>query len=80
MKWHSSVFAGPIVEEVHRKLLGGKDAGQESLFGRDRVEYQSSNVMSAVAGRKTFMKTFVPVRSQKTAEQRKQDEVYGKSA
>ena len=36
--------------------------------------------MSAVSGRKAFMKTFVPVRSQKTAEQRKQEEVYGKSA
>ena len=74
------MFEGPIVEEVRRKRLGQKDAGQESLFGKDRVEYQSSNVMSSVGGRKTFMKTFVPVRSQKTAEQRKQEEVYGKSA
>ena len=30
-------------------------------------------------GRKTFFKTFVPVRSQKTAEQRKNDELYGKT-
>lgn len=80
VKWQSTVFDGPIIEEVHRKRLGQKDAGQESLFGKDRVEYQSSNVMSSVSGRKTFMKTFVPVRQQKTAEQRKQEEVYGKSA
>lgn len=78
-KWMSSVFEGPIIEEVRRKRLDKGDAGQEALFGRDHCEYQSSNVMSAVSGRKTFMKTFVPVRSQKTAEQRKQDEVYGKS-
>lgn len=75
-KWLSTVFEGPRTEEVKRKLLGKGDAGQESLFGSDRPEYVSSNVMG---GKKPFVKSFVPVRSQKTAEQRKMEEVYGKS-
>jgi hypothetical protein len=64
-KWLSTVFEGPRTEEVKRKLLGKGDAGQESLFGSDRPEYVSSNVMG---GKKPFVKSFVPVRSQKTAE------------
>lgn len=59
----STVFEGPIIEEVRRKRLDKGDAGQEALFGKDRLDYQSSNVMSAIGGRKPFMKTFVPVRS-----------------
>ena len=78
-KWQSTVFEGPIVEESRRKKLGREDAGQESIFGRDQLEYQSSNIMSSVSGRKPFMKTFVPVRQQKTAEQRKQEELHGRS-
>jgi hypothetical protein len=78
-KWQSTVFEGPIVEESRRKKLGREDAGQECLFGRDQLEYQSSNIMSSVSGRKPFIKTFVPVRQQKTAEQRKQEELHGKS-
>ena len=67
-KWQSTTFEGPIVEEIRRKKLGRLDAGQESLFGKEKCDYSSSNVMSATTGRKAFIKSYVPVRSQKTAD------------
>ena len=59
--------------------MGRLDAGQESLFGKEKCDYSSSNVMSATTGRKVQVKSYVPVRSQKTADQRKNEEFHGKT-
>jgi len=59
--------------------LGRIDAGQETIFGEDKPEYTSYSQMSTIQVKKN-MKTFVPVlQQQKTAEQRKNEELYGKT-
>lgn len=51
------------------------------MFGDHQLEFASSNIMSQTMGaatKKAFAKAFVPVRQQqKTAEQRKHEEIYG---
>lgn len=82
-RWYSTVFEGPIIEEVRRKKLGKFDAGVDALFGKDKSDYTSSNLMASINGGKkhsSFTKAYIPVRQQKTAEQRKIEEVYGKAA
>ena len=75
----STVFAGAEQEKPRRKKLGGADAGTESLFGDQRVDFDNkSNTMPILSAKKG--KVWKPVRQQKTAEQRKNEELYGKSA
>ena len=53
------------------------------MFGKDKSDYTSSNLMASINGVKkhsSFTKAYIPVRQQKTAEQRKIEEVYGKAA
>ena len=45
----STVFDGPIIEQSNRKKLGRGDAGTESLFGKDRVDFDNkSNTMTVI--------------------------------
>lgn len=75
----STVFAGPVQEKPRRKKLGANDAGVENLFGDQRVDFDNkSNTMPILSTKKG--KVWKPVRQQKTAEQRRQEEFYGKSA
>ena len=78
-KWRSTVFDGPIVEAPNRKKLGPSDAGTNKLFGEDRVDYgnKSNNMPMLQQPKKSKWK---PVRKEKTAEQRKNEELYGRSA
>jgi len=43
------VFDGPIQEAPRRKKLGQNDAGTDSLFGQDRVDYgNKSNTINII--------------------------------
>ncbi len=84
-KWKSSVFDGPSTasqNRVSRKKLGAHDAGTDKLFGQDRIDYDNTaNNMPSYAGiaKKPQVKNWKPVRGVKTAEQRKNEELYGAS-
>ena len=83
LKWKSQVFEDPIVEQSRRKRLNKKDASVDALFGHDIPEYASMSQIASFAVKKALEKQFLPVRQQqppKTAIQRKNDEIYGKSA
>lgn len=76
----STIFEGPIEEKPRRKKLGQSDAGTESIFGRDRVDFDNKSNTLNIIGAKKQAKQWKPVRSQMTAEQRKNQELYGRSA
>ncbi|CDW87720.1 UNKNOWN [Stylonychia lemnae] len=79
-KWQSTVFEGPITEQSRRKKLGQGDAGVETLFGQDRIDFENkSNAMPVLSSKKEG-KQWKPVRQEKTAEQRKNEELHGRSA
>lgn len=79
-KWKSTVFDGPIMEKPNRKKLGGESKGTDTLFGKEKIDYENkSNQMVIIATQKKNQpKKWEPVR--KTAEQRKNEELYGLSA
>jgi hypothetical protein len=81
-KWKSSVFDEPLssVQEKPRKTtIRQNDAGTSGLFGNEKVEFASKNVTLANMSRST--KKWTPVlRESKTADQRKREELYGKTS
>ena len=77
----SSIFEAPLegVPERKRKtVIKQNDAGVEGLFGKERQEFVSKN-QALVSLAKQQNKKWTPVLQEKTAEQRKREEVYGKS-
>lgn len=78
--WQSSVFAEPFIEKPTRKKLGGPDAGVDTLFGKDQCDFGNTSNNMPVIGNPKKAKKWAPVRAQKTAEQRKNEELYGRSA
>lgn len=78
-KWVSTVFAEPIIEESRRKKLEKPGAGTVGLFGTDRVDYGNKSNNINIIGRKPEVKKWAPVRKEKTAEQRKNEELHGRS-
>ena len=60
--------------------LGREDTGTEGLFGKDRVDFDNKSNTMNIIGAKKEAKQWKPVRAQKTAEQRKHEELHGRSA
>lgn len=73
------MFAGPIVEGSRRKKIPQKEAGTEVLFGKDKCDFGNTSNGVSLLGKKSFGKQWTPVRKEKTAEQRKNDELYGRT-
>lgn len=65
---------------MRRKKLGQADSGTEKLFGSDKVDLDNRSNAMPVLGSKKEAKSWKPVREQKTAEQRKLEELHGRSA
>jgi hypothetical protein len=79
--WASTVFEGPTPHHATRKKLGGACHGTENLFGEHKVDFDNRSNKMAVLGVKSVQeKKWKPVRQDKTAEQRKHDELHGASA
>jgi hypothetical protein len=69
------------VPEKHRKTkINQKDAGIEGLFGSNKPDFQEKNQNLISGLSKPSNKKWQPVLTGKTAEQRKREELYGKSA
>mmetsp|Transcript_1676 Transcript_1676/g.1608 ORF Transcript_1676/g.1608 Transcript_1676/m.1608 type:complete len:151 (-) Transcript_1676:1142-1594(-) len=81
-KWRSSVFDVPDGNEnqVKRKKLGGEGAGTDKLFGSEKVDFDNKSSGSVLFSSKKDVKKWKPVRQEKTADQRKNEELYGISA
>lgn len=84
-KWKSSIFEEPKGDEntVKRRKLGGYGAGTEALFGKEKVDFDNkttgaSNLFNNNK-KETKFKKWGPIRKEKTAEQRKNEMLYGDS-
>ena len=74
------MFEGPIVEPARRKKLGQSDHEVETLFGKDRVDFgNKSNAMPILSSPQKNQKKWLPKRKEKTAEERKNEELHGRS-
>ena len=60
--------------------MGGEGAGTDKLFGSEKVDFDNKSTGSVLFSSKKEVKKWKPVRQEKTAEQRKNDELYGMSA
>jgi len=79
--WKSNIFDGPLegVPERQRKnKIKQKDAGVEGLFGKEDIDFQKKN--QVLLGIRTASRKWTPVLQVKTADQRKNEELYGQSA
>ena len=57
------------MEKPNRKKLGRGDAGTNTIFGQDRVDFENkSNTMAVLSVSKPKDKKWAPVRKEKTAE------------
>ena len=64
----------------NRKKIGRPDSGTETLFGRDQIDFENKSNTMTIIGGKPKVKNWKPVRQEKTAEQRKNEELYGKGS
>lgn len=58
----STIFEGPVQEPCKRKKLGKGDAGTESIFGKDRVDFNNKSNTMNIIGAKKATKEWKPVR------------------
>lgn len=79
--WKSNIFEAPLegVPERQRKSkIKQNDAGVEGIFGKEDIDFQKKN--QVLLGSRPPSKKWTPVLKVKTADQRKNEELYGKSA
>jgi hypothetical protein len=74
------VFDGPKEEKSSRKKLGQKDKGTTVLFGTHIVDYgNKSNIIPILQQKKEQSKYSQKKKPERTAEQRKHEELHGKT-
>ena len=59
--------------------MGQADVKVDELFGHDKCDFQNKSNAMAIIGTPKPAKEWKPVRQQKTAEQRKNEELHGRS-